>query len=183
LLLTGATGFCGREVLRFALLSPIITSILVITRRPLPDELGSRKLRTIVHSDFTNYPSSLVAQITAFSPDACIWCIGGSRSNFSTQAEFELVSHTYTLAAARMLSEIAAASEKRFRFVYLSGWGADITESKWRPFDKDTMYVKGRVESDLFALTRKHPQPEKFELYTFRPGDPPPPPEASLPQN
>lgn len=35
------------------------------------------------------------------------------------------------------------------------------------------MYAKGRTESDLFVLSQKHPVQGQFELYTFRPGDPP----------
>jgi len=183
LILTGSTGFCGREVLRLALRSPSITSILVITRRPLPDELGSRKLRTLIHKDFSDL-TSLRSEITNFRPDACIWCLGGSRKSFPTLEKYEKVTVEYSLAGAKIFSDICFEDGgRKLRFVYLSGWGANVTGGHswvkgWRGGDFLEMAVKGRVEKDLFRLSRGiesgiEDVVAPFDLYTFRPGDPP----------
>ncbi|KAF8424952.1 hypothetical protein EV426DRAFT_532326 [Tirmania nivea] len=121
LILTGTTGFCGREVLRLALRSPSVASILVITRRPLPDELGSRKLRTLVHKDFSDLT------ITSFRADACMWCLGGPQEAFPTIDEFQKVTVQYPLHAAQLFSGICTRDGRGLGFVYLSGWGADVT--------------------------------------------------------
>lgn len=79
-----------------------------------------------------------------------------------------------------------------FRFVFLSGYGAVVSGKRnaweWvRGGDALEMAIKGRAERELFRLSSgigigiadspgdiPHPTPTpKFELYTFRPGDPP----------
>lgn len=45
-----------------------------------------------------------------------------------------------------------------------------MTESKWRPFEKESAYLNGRTEQALFELTKNHPLQVQYELYTFRPG-------------
>ncbi|RPB29071.1 hypothetical protein L211DRAFT_845096 [Terfezia boudieri ATCC MYA-4762] len=183
LILTGTTGFCGREVLRLALRSPSVTSILVITRRPLPDELGSRKLRTLIHKDFSDL-TPLLSTITSFRPDACIWCLGGPRKVFPTLEEFQKVTVQYPLHAAQLFSEVCTRDARRLKFVYLSGWGADVTGGRkiWGKGlmggDGIEMAVKSHAEKDLFCLSRSAERGIEgatagFDLYTFRPGDPP----------
>ncbi|CAG8983331.1 hypothetical protein HYALB_00007459 [Hymenoscyphus albidus] len=57
LIVTGATGFVGTEVLRQALRNPEITEIIALARKhvdPLQDSGdGTRKLRSVVHEDWT----------------------------------------------------------------------------------------------------------------------------------
>lgn len=68
--------------------------------------------------------------------------------------------------------------------MYLSGWGADVTGGGkiWgkglRGGDGIEMAVKGNAEKDLFCLSRGagggiEGATAGFDLYTFRPGDPP----------
>lgn len=52
----------------------------------------------------------------------------------------------------------------------MSSWGADLTEKKFRVFDKRNAYLKGRTEKALFSLTREATAEKGWELYTFRPG-------------
>ena len=70
-ILTGATGFIGREVLQQCLAHPSITSLVVLTRRKLPDDVSSPQLQTIVHDNFLSYPDSVLSQLSG--ADACIW--------------------------------------------------------------------------------------------------------------
>ena len=73
-ILTGATGFIGGEVLHQALAAPSITSLICLTRRPLPAAAVSNpKLQTIQLTDFTSYPPELLSQLEG--AECCIWCV------------------------------------------------------------------------------------------------------------
>jgi len=72
LILAGASGFIGHEVLSRALTNPKITSLIALSRKPLPELYSSHpKLLTIIHNDFTSYPPSLMTQLAG--AEGCIW--------------------------------------------------------------------------------------------------------------
>jgi uncharacterized protein YbjT (DUF2867 family) len=72
LILTGSTGFIGHEVLSQALAHPSITSIIALTRHPLPPPLTSNpKLQNVIVEDFLSYSPSVLEKIAG--ADACIW--------------------------------------------------------------------------------------------------------------
>ena len=71
-ILTGPTGFIGSEVLTQLLAHPSITSILAVSRRPLPTT--DPKLKTVLLQDFTAWPSSVLDECAG--ADACIWAMG-----------------------------------------------------------------------------------------------------------
>lgn len=73
-ILTGATGFIGNEVLRQLLQNPKISLITVITRRPLPDELGSPKIRQVIckeELEWLEWGPSMMRWVDG--SEACIW--------------------------------------------------------------------------------------------------------------
>jgi N-acetyl-gamma-glutamylphosphate reductase len=73
-ILTGATGFIGLEVLTQLLLHPTISSVVVLSRRALPSSIPqSPKLKTIIMDDFTKYPPPIMAELSG--ADACIWYV------------------------------------------------------------------------------------------------------------
>lgn len=74
IILTGATGFIGGEVLRQLLQHPSITLITVITRRPLPDELGSPKIRQVMckqEFEWLEWGPAMMRWVDGH--EACIW--------------------------------------------------------------------------------------------------------------
>ncbi|HLX11205.1 MAG TPA: NAD(P)H-binding protein, partial [Bacteroidota bacterium] len=75
ILITGATGMVGEEVVRQAILDPGIDRITALVRRPL--ELSHAKLEVVVHSDFLRYDglTDLFRKC-----DACLWCLGISQT-------------------------------------------------------------------------------------------------------
>lgn len=76
LIITGATGFVGSEVVRQALRNPAVTSVAVIARKavPVPPNEDSSKLQSFVLNDWTStYPESLQEHLK--DADACIWYI------------------------------------------------------------------------------------------------------------
>lgn len=78
----GATGFVGAEVLRQALRSSAITSVVAIGRRsaPVPDGLDGSKLSNVVLEDLTHYPDDAKARLV--DVDACIWYVPNAAHMF-----------------------------------------------------------------------------------------------------
>lgn len=93
----------------------------------------------------------------------------GTSPAATTPESYVRTTYTYPISAATAFSPLASL-ESKFRFCYLSTWNADVTERKWRPFDKTSSYINGRTERSLFELTKNHPLQVQYELYTFRPG-------------
>lgn len=69
IILTGATGFIGHEILSKVLVNKTFTSVVVLSRRPIPDQ--HPKLTTVVLEDFTVYPPSVIKELSG--AQACIW--------------------------------------------------------------------------------------------------------------
>lgn len=72
-ILTGSTGFIGKEVLHQSLQNPHISSVVVISRRDLPEYTSANnpKLKVIVHEDFLSYPDHVLKELEG--AEACIW--------------------------------------------------------------------------------------------------------------
>jgi nucleoside-diphosphate-sugar epimerase len=157
ILLTGATGFVGAEVLSQLAINSSISGITCLSRRPIG--LESPKVKTIIHSDFAVYDDGLLSELAGHS--SCIWALGGKASDLGDA--LMRITHTFTLALA---AGIAARSDRRFTFCYLSGMGADPSERAWLPWEKETRHLKGRTEKDLLALQTAHPD---FCVHNFRP--------------
>ena len=157
--LTGATGFAGGEILAQLLVHPRVARVTCVTRKALSH--GSPKLVTVLHPDFETYEPALLD--TLADHDACLWALGGKASDVD-RALYERVTHTYTLVLA---AGIASRVKRRFVFCYLSGMGADRSERAWLPWERETRHLKGRAERDLVALRASN---EGFIAVNFRPG-------------
>ncbi|WP_224372218.1 NAD-dependent epimerase/dehydratase family protein [Hyalangium versicolor] len=138
LLLTGATGFVGGEVLRQALEDPEIERVTVLVRKSVG--LNHPKLHEIVLKSFLDY-SPAADQVNA---DACIWCLGVSQTEVSREQYIEI---TYGYAMAALGAMLRA--NPNLRFCFLSGRGADPEEQA------STLYkqIKGRTERELSKLS------------------------------
>ena len=77
LIVTGGTGLLGTEVILQCVKNPKVTSIIALSRRPVPvpenagDGADTSKLKSIILKDFTKYPDDVKAQLA--DADACIW--------------------------------------------------------------------------------------------------------------
>lgn len=142
--LTGATGFVGSAVLARLLVDPRIDEVTAVTRRPL--EVSSPRLHSVLQGDFTTWPDDLLDRLAAH--DACVWTIGATGADVPDPDALTELTHTTTLALARGLAERRSGVV----FVYLSGMGADPTESARLPWERLTRHLKGRTERDLQSL-------------------------------
>lgn len=138
LIITGATGMVGSEVLRQAIADNEIELITIIVRRPT--DITHPKLKTILHQNFLDY-SSLENEFK--NNDALIWCLGISQ-NVVSKEEYIKITYDYAVAAAKAVVQ----SNNALRFLFLSGRGADNTEKTKLLFGK----IKGRTENALKQL-------------------------------
>ncbi|HEY0329872.1 MAG TPA: NAD-dependent epimerase/dehydratase family protein [Rhodopseudomonas sp.] len=160
IILTGATGFVGSHVLAHLIADPHITGVTCISRRPVASD--SPKVTTILQDDFLSYGPALFDRLAEH--DACIWALGGKASDLGEPEAFARITHDFTLALAE---GIAGRARGTFTFCYLSGMGADPTETAKLPWEKLTRHFKGRTEKDLFVLQQRNPV---FCTHAFRPG-------------
>lgn len=78
LIVTGATGFIGSEVVRLALRNPRINSVIALARKAVsfPTSIGhdveKSKLQSVILEDWSGaYPDDVKRSLQ--SADACIW--------------------------------------------------------------------------------------------------------------
>lgn len=77
LIVAGATGFVGMEVIRLSLERPDITSVIALSRTPIspsqqPKEGAAvSKLRNVIVKDYGDYPDNVKKEFAG--ADACIW--------------------------------------------------------------------------------------------------------------
>jgi uncharacterized protein YbjT (DUF2867 family) len=147
-IVTGATGLAGSEVLRAALADAEVGRVTVLSRRPLAVEHG--KLDLVIHEDFTSY-EPLAGKLAGHA--AILWCLGIAQSKV-TKAEYEKITFDYAVEAAKAL----AALEPKTTFCFLSGQGADSKERSRILFSR----IKGKTENELLRILPN--------TYCFRPG-------------
>ncbi|KAK7981722.1 NAD(P)-binding Rossmann-fold containing protein [Apiospora saccharicola] len=127
LVIGGSTGFVGTELLRQALESPAVTSIVGISRRETKVPDGSTdnasKLKSFICDDLNNYPEALKKELE--DADACIWTIAITPAKMKDTPWDEVVKITrdYALTALHTMKETQPidSSKGPLRFVYMSG--------------------------------------------------------------
>ncbi|WP_051333664.1 NAD(P)H-binding protein [Aliagarivorans marinus] len=149
LLLIGASGMVGGEVLKLALQASGLAKVTAIVRRRLPIE--HPKLEQVVHQDHRDF-SALNAVLA--EQDSCIYCLGAYTGALPAE-QFRQVNVDLPEALARALYSANPSA----LFHLLSGMGADRSEKSRVQFARD----KGCIENRLLALFG-----DKFSSY--RPG-------------
>ena len=149
LIVTGATGLVGAEVIRQSLADADIEKVTALVRRPLATTHA--KLAPVVHGDFLHY-DAVLPQLSGH--DACLWCLGVSQRDVD-EPEYVRITRDYTVAGAAAMLQV----NPTLTFGFLSGGGASSTERSLLLFGR----VKGQTENRLGALGLPR-------LYHFRPG-------------
>ncbi len=141
IIVTGATGLVGSEVLRQAILDNDIKEITALVRRPI--DISHPKIKTVIHSDFLDY-SGLEELFKSY--DAMVWALGISQTQVNKE-QYHIVTYDYTLAAAKAIKK----ANPDMTFLFVSGGGADSTEKSRTLFARE----KGKTENALLKLGLK----------------------------
>lgn len=149
IIVTGATGMVGTELVRQAIADPAVEEIIALVRSNMP--FSHPKLRELIHTDFLNFEG---LEEVFRAADACIWCLGISQLRVPAR-EYIKITYCYTVKAAAAMRRANPA----IRFVFLSAAGADMSGRWPGRFAK----VKGRTERALTQLGLAG-------LFIFRPG-------------
>ncbi|KFZ16343.1 hypothetical protein V502_05149 [Pseudogymnoascus sp. VKM F-4520 (FW-2644)] len=163
-ILTGATGFIGTEVLRQALLHPSITTLIVLSRRALSPPITHPKLQVIILADFAIYPPEVLTQLDG--AEACIWTLGIKTSSVPDQ---RLVSLTYTRALATALTQLPTPPKQPIRFLFTGGALSIADPNSSALFLGPARKVKGEAETEILAFAARAENREKIEVVVTRP--------------
>ncbi len=137
LLILGATGLVGRQILAAALAHPDVTRTVAPTRRALPaNARGKAELQNPL-VDFESLPP----QAEWWRAEAMLCALGTTLRQAGSRAAFRRVDHDYVLAAARLARQAGTPA-----FVLCSSVGADPLSASFY------LRVKGETERDLAEL-------------------------------
>ncbi|KFA66239.1 hypothetical protein S40285_05115 [Stachybotrys chlorohalonatus IBT 40285] len=149
LIISGGSGYVATELIRQSLSLPQITSLVVLTRRPItaPDHANAGKLKQVLIEDYARYPENIRKELSG--ANACIWLAfprdlsalhirssypGRTVAITPTKArsyDFEKVRHVCQTCALAGLQAVAESSpSKPLRFVYMSGSVAERDQTK-----------------------------------------------------
>ena len=162
LIMTGVSGFIGHEALTQAISHPDITSIIALTRKPI--QITSPKLKTIIHSDFSSYPPSVMSQLEGAS--ACIWVIGAKTSDVEITRRTRL---EYGMAAAQAFSSLPQPEGQTFKFVFVSGIVTVPDQSANIWFFSEARKIAGLAENMVLALAQEKEKTTSLESFIIRP--------------
>jgi nucleoside-diphosphate-sugar epimerase len=142
IIITGATGLIGAEVVRQAIVDNDITEMILLVRSQ--PELVHPKINVVLHSNFLDYSGT---EKYFSSADAIIWCLGISQTQVSKK-QYEIITYDYLNACAQFCMQVNPS----IRFVFVSGDGADRTEKSRTLFKR----LKGKAENSLLQSGLKN---------------------------
>lgn len=149
IIVTGATGTVGSEVVRQAIDDPSVERVTLLIRNS--SDVTHPKIREIIHKNFLDYTG---LEDIFKEHDACIWCLGISQTRVSKDT-YHTITYEYTVAAGSAMLR----TNPSITFLFLSGEGADSTEKSRVRFAR----IKGKTENALKTMNFSN-------LLIFRPG-------------
>jgi uncharacterized protein YbjT (DUF2867 family) len=146
ILLFGATGMVGDGVLRWLIVSPKVSRVVAVSRKP--PLVQDPKLETVIEADMFD----LQHADTLREFDACFFCLGVSSVGMRPE-DYRHLTYDLTLAVARQL----LPGNPQMVFEYISGEGTDAkSRQMWAQ-------VKAKTEADLLKVGFR-------DAYGLRPG-------------
>ncbi|KAJ6790279.1 hypothetical protein PWT90_07510 [Aphanocladium album] len=162
LIVVGATGLIGSEIIRQALSHKSVTSVVALGRRPTPPPTSItagpalEKFQSVTLEDFANYTEDVKRQLSG--ADACIWLLAVTPSKSKTM-DFELVKKIcveYVMEGFNVLKQLPhAQDDKPLRFVYASGAKAERDQTKKPWILGDYTLMRGRIETQLLDAAKE----------------------------
>ncbi|KAF2801803.1 putative nucleoside-diphosphate-sugar epimerase [Mytilinidion resinicola] len=171
LLVTGATGLVGTEVIRQALGVSSITSVVALARREVkvPEQVApdadTSKLKTVIVEDWEKYTPEVKEAIKG--ADACLWllAITPAKSKAYVFDQVRKVCLDYTVAGIREMSTVA---NKPFRFIYTAGAMTERDQTKKLALLGEYRLMRGEVENQVLAFASQ--SSGAVEAQVTRPG-------------
>ncbi|XXG97485.1 hypothetical protein Hte_003788 [Hypoxylon texense] len=159
LIVSGATGFVGRELIRQSLGKREITSVVALARKPvsvpenLEDGADPSKLKSVVVEDYERYSEDVIKEFAGAS--ACIWTVAitPSKSNMYNFEEVKRVCQTCTIAGFKAMHQ--SGLSKPFRFLYTSGAGCERDQTKTLRYQPQYMRLRGDTENKVLELAKE----------------------------
>lgn len=163
-LLTGSTGYIGSEILLQCIAHNYVDHVFVLTRRELAPQFSThRKVTQLLHEDFGSYPETLLATLRHAGVEACIWALSLSikMDSYKTLDDARRVGVHFPITAAEAFSKFLATGlhpdraprqKFPFRFVYISGWGAEQDPFRTLWIWSDSRKIKGAAEKGIFEV-------------------------------
>ncbi|KAK6844858.1 nucleoside-diphosphate-sugar epimerase [Apiospora arundinis] len=170
LIITGATGFVGNEVLRQAMRMPEITSIVAVARKPVQlDAAGPNysKVKSVIVQDYDQYPDDVKKEFAGAA--ACIWTVAvtPSKSKSMQFADVKRICQDFTMAGLQAMYEAGPA--KPFRFMYMSGTAAPRDPNQ-KPGWFMPEYSQMRGQGEVMVLDYAKQHPGEIEACVAKPG-------------
>ncbi|CZR59051.1 uncharacterized protein PAC_08943 [Phialocephala subalpina] len=170
-IIAGATGLIGSEVLSNLIQNKNITSIIILSRRPLP-EVGARdsRIKVIVLSNFLEYNGEVKKELNGAK--AVLWALGGSNSNPTPSEKMDELEVQYPLALANALLSTRDTGKEnnesatKLRFLFISGTLSERDQSRKLWFLEQGRKARGLAENRLFELSKQNP--EVFEAVIIK---------------
>ncbi|KAI8949338.1 NAD(P)-binding protein [Xylaria longipes] len=159
LIVSGATGFVGGEIIRQSLLHPKISQVIALARSPvaapekLPEGGDSSKLKSVVIQDYAVYPDEVKKEFSG--ADGCIWTVAitPTKSKSYDFEEVKRICQTSAIAGLRSMHEAGIATP--FRFLYMSGAAAERDQTKTPKIMAEYSLMRGETENQLLALANE----------------------------
>jgi hypothetical protein len=172
-ILTGSTGYIGSAVMSRALAHPKITSVIVLSRKPLPTVISSPKLKVLLISDFSTYPPEILEELRG--ADACIWAIGTYNGNKVVEVDYPLA-FMKAFSTTRSETSVGPNATKQtmssgaFRYLHLGGafTVAEQDANLW--FMPGPRKVRGLAETKVAAFAEENHLEGKWESWVVKPG-------------
>ncbi|KAI0124793.1 hypothetical protein BJ170DRAFT_635117 [Xylariales sp. AK1849] len=152
LIVTGATGFVGTELIRQSLRMRQITSVVALARKPVELEDGTdiSKLKSVIIKDYGEYSEEVKKEFAG--ADACIWTVAITPSKARSQdfAEVKRICQDCTMIGLKAMHEAGLA--KPFRFLYTSGVAAERDPNKTPSWMAQYALMRGATENQVLAF-------------------------------
>ncbi|TVY75984.1 hypothetical protein LSUE1_G007785 [Lachnellula suecica] len=158
IILTGSTGFIGGEILTQCLEHASITSIVVLSRRPIESLASHPKAKVVIMEDFKTYPEAVIQEIS--DADACIWALGTYDGNLEVEVE-------YPAAFAKAI--LQGKKSGKFRYVHLGGAFTveDQERSLW--FMPAARRGRGLGELKIRTFAKENGCEDRWETIVMKP--------------
>ncbi|KAH8081438.1 hypothetical protein HD553DRAFT_315553 [Filobasidium floriforme] len=153
-IVTGTTGYIGQQVLARCVVDPRITSIIALSRRPLPQYDHEPRVTVQIVPDFAHFDDDMIQ--TWKSAGACLWCLGLAMP--PTPEIAHLLAFTYPQAFLDTFARISTEKDLLgFKFVSLSGALVEKDQSRSLWFLDQERKVRGQNELRVLTDTFSHP--------------------------